>query len=152
MKELHSDDAERIVSGNPGRDTWRPPRNKAEAYIRQSAVLAGLGVLALLGKEAYEIVSELREDSKQPVCVVPIESGDTISGMRENFRRHGDKIAEVKKVVDSDGREQVELNPPGAVDPEAPAVEALKLEVDGRVYFSHIDPDACRAVGGKPGQ
>jgi hypothetical protein len=128
-------------------------KEKATLYgnrrLKLAATVAGLGLALATGKVVESKVSDFADNRAQPVCEVPVQRGDTISGIESRLKAAGDDVRGEKEEVWTHGPNSRQRTPD--TDPNDFYVNGqMGMQAGDTLKIEHVDPNACLEVGGFP--
>lgn len=120
---------------------------KTKLTRRGVAAVAGLSMLATAGAAniANNALEGKRINDSQPTCSIPVEYGDTITGIKAELKDLGDDVtsSRVEVVAVEDGHIR-NVND----DPRFYVNGSMALKAGDSVVLPHVDPKVCVQAGG----
>lgn len=101
--------------------------------VRVLTAITGLAGAGLITGAANSHPSEKTDNSPKVICEVPVRSGDTMSGLADDFQV---------------GQSNVKVFHPNVTTPEKNPVDEMQ---PGDIAIARIGAAACYGIGGMPG-
>ncbi len=125
----------------------KPRRETRTTYnTRRAVVAAGLLLTAFAGKGVYDNVKDYQANQAEPICEVPVHSGDTLSGIEAKIKAAGDDVRGEPVEVWTTGPDSHKRT--FETDPRTFYTGSMGMQPGDNLRIEHVDPAACIDVGG----
>lgn len=122
-----------------------PISANARTQQRRRHGLAWVGFGAALSTAAFFGYSDMKSNSEQPYCEVPVGGEiSSISTARTEIRAAGDDVTSEDVMVITSGPNPRQRT----TEEDATYRGSLLVQATDKLVVSNVSPDACRAVGG----